>query len=270
MQHAISLYTFNDSALAKLVEEFADYGFDTFSFNHTMLLNAGPQDLNDAAGLIARRGYSVTLHVGFEITPDITSRFLGLFGDSLRCITFDRVSTETSTGITYDVGRMKPVLANVAEQTRGTGVLFGVEDFPLDAAALELFREGIEPFLGNERFGTLIDLGHLNYRLRSVDYFRRLTPEEYLARVPVPIIEIHVHDNKGNRDDHAHIGYGNCDFAAAARGLRAAGFDGVSTIEICGQLHNSTPAAARAHVRESLETWQAVWAAATQDNQPGA
>jgi len=266
VKYAVSLYTFQDSAMPGLIEEFAGYGFDAFSFNRQMLTDADPKEVQDAASLLRERGYAATVHSGFEQTPEMTSRFLELLGGSLYCMTFDRTSTETSLGGIYDVRRMLPVLADVAEQTRGTGVRFGVEDFPLDAAAVDYFREALRPFLGNERFGTLIDLGHLNYRVHSVEYWKGVSPETYMAAVPVPIIEIHVHDNKGDRDSHAHIGFGNGDFAAMARGLRAARFDGISTIEVCGQIHGSTPAEARAGARSSLEAWRAIRAAAAADS----
>jgi len=259
MRYAVSLYTFNDRPMPELVEEFGGYGFDAFSFNRQMLAEGDPKELRETAAAIRGQGFAATVHSGFEQTPEMTSRFLELFGESLRCLTFDRVSTETSTGACLDVKRMQPVLADVADQTEGTDVLFGVEDFPLDGAALDFCRPGLEPLLTNERFGTLIDLGHLNYRVHSVGYFRHLSVEQYLAAVPVPIIEIHVHDNKGDRDSHAYIGYGNGDFAAMACGLRAAGFDGVSTIEVAWQFHDSTPAEARRTARKSLQDWQAIW-----------
>jgi sugar phosphate isomerase/epimerase len=251
--------------MPELIEEFAGYGFDAFSFSRQMLTDADPKEVSDAAGLLRRRGYAATLHSDFNLTPDMTGRLLKLLGESLCCITFDRVSTEISSGSRYDIGRMQPVLADVAEQTRGTGVRFGVEDFPLDAAALESCREGLRPFLCDERFGTLIDLGHLNHRIRGVDYWRGMTVEDYLAAVPAPIIEIHVHDNKGDRDSHAPIGWGNCDFAAMAGGLRSAGFEGVSTIEVGPRIYGSTPGEARGAASESLRAWRAVWSAAGED-----
>jgi sugar phosphate isomerase/epimerase len=243
--------------MPELIEEFADHGFDTFSLNREMLAERDAEEVREAVSLLRERGYGATVHCGLDIAPEMISRFLELLGGSLLCITFDRASTETSIGSLYDIKTVRAALADVAERTGGSKVLFGVEDFPLDAAALEHFRAGLEPFVSNERFGTLIDLGHLNYRLRSVDYWRDITPEEYIAAVPVPIIEIHVHDNDGVRDDHAYIGYGNGDFEAMARGLRAIGFDGVSTIEVCRQGHQSAPAEARLSACRSLEAWRA-------------
>jgi sugar phosphate isomerase/epimerase len=151
---------------------------------------------------------------------------------------------------------MVPVLLEVARQTEGEDVFLGVEDFPLDASALDFYRDPLSPLLKNPRFGTLIDLGHMNLRLRGGDYYRGWTVEGYLAGVPRRIFEVHVHDNAGDRDSHAHIGYGNIDFAAAARGLRAVGFAGISTIEVSAPFYNATADQARRGARESLTRWR--------------
>ena len=262
MHDGVSLYTLLDAPMPDLIEEYAGYGFDTFSFKREMLADGDPKEVQETAGLLRERGYGATVHSDFELTPEMLSRFLELLGDRFYRLTFDAAHTQTAGGTSYDMKKMQPVLADVADQTRDTDVLFGVEDFPLDSSALEHYHAGLEPFLDNPRFGTLIDLGHLNLRLHSVEHFNARTPEEHLAAVPVPIIEIHVHDNNGRRDSHAHIGFGNGDFEAMARGLHAVGFDGVSTIEICPIFHDSTPAEARPRVRETLDRWRAIWAAA--------
>ena len=112
----------------------------------------------------------------------------------------------------------------------------------------------------------LVDVGHMNLRLHSEGYFHGITPGEYFARIPVPILEVHLHDNKGDDDRHGHIGFGDVDFTAVARGLRATGFDGISTIEICPLFHGSKPPESRPRVRESLDTWRKLWIQAGLDH----
>jgi sugar phosphate isomerase/epimerase len=184
---------------------------------------------------------------------------LGRFGERLRVLTMDPCMTADSCGYSYDGARMARFLRQVEEATRATSVRFGVEDFPLDALALERDRAGLEPLLRCPRYGALIDLGHLNLRLKSGGYFRRLSPADYIRRVPVPILEVHVHDNAGDRDSHGPIGFGNVAFEEIARALRAVGFDGVSTIEIAPSFHGSTPAASKPRATESLERWRTLW-----------
>ena len=87
-------------------------------------------------------------------------------------------------------------------------------------------------------------------------YFSALTPSEYLARLPVPLIEVHVHDNAGDQDSHSPLGSGNIPFEAVAQGLHGIGFDGVSTIEIAPSFHGSSPEESRPRAKDSLEQWR--------------
>jgi sugar phosphate isomerase/epimerase len=84
---------------------------------------------------------------------------------------------------------------------------------------------------------------------------------EYLARLPLPVWEVHLHDNSGDRDEHGHFGLGNVDFAAVAAGLKAIGFSGVSTIEIAPSFHGKTPAESKPLSAESLAQWKDMWEA---------
>ena len=80
--------------------------------------------------------------------------------------------------------------------------------------------------------GALLRQSTRRFWLHSRPYYEGVTPEEYLSNVPVPITEVHVHDNDGTRDAHRPLGTGTNDIQAAARGLSRAGFDGTCTIEV--------------------------------------
>jgi sugar phosphate isomerase/epimerase len=82
---------------------------------------------------------------------------------------------------------------------------------------------------------------------------------DYIGRLPLPIVEVHLHDNNGQKDEHGHFGLGNIDFGEVAAALKSVGFDGVSTIEIAPSFHGSTPAESKPRARESLERWKAIW-----------
>jgi sugar phosphate isomerase/epimerase len=113
--------------------------------------------------------------------------------------------------------------------------------------------------LADDRFGMLIDLGHLNLRRHKEAYFGRLTAIQYILRAPLPIIEVHIHDNTGERDSHQALGEGNLALDDVIYGLHKAGFDGVSTVELVPAFHDSNSAVALPKVRESLELWRTTW-----------
>jgi sugar phosphate isomerase/epimerase len=90
-------------------------------------------------------------------------------------------------------------------------------------------------------------------------YFEGVSVAEYLQRVPLPVVEVHLHDNNGERDEHGPFGLGNVDFDEVGEALKAIDFAGVSTIEIAPSFHGSTPADSKPHARASLATWRAIW-----------
>jgi sugar phosphate isomerase/epimerase len=174
-------------------------------------------------------------------------------------MTFDAAMVRDTRGRLYDTARMVPMLSDLIAMSEGTQLRVGVEDFPLDEAALDACRADLEPLLACPRYGILIDVGHLNIRLCTDADHRGVSVAEYFARVPLPVVEVHLHDNSGSRDEHGHFGLGNIDFGEVARALKAIDFQGVSTIEIAPSFHGSTPAESKPHSRASLAAWQALW-----------
>lgn len=261
MKYAISTYTFDEpgSSIAGLVREFAGMGFDTMSFMPRDVAGLEPGEAKALAAVMNERDLTATIHANCDNTREEFDELRGLFGGRLYSITFDGARTQDSRGALFDAPKIARTLADVEACTRGTDVRFGVEDLPLDDLALDFYRADLAPFVDNPRFGMLVDIGHMNLKFHHDAYFQRLTVEEYFTRVPVPILEVHVHDNAGDGDRHAYIGFGDIDFEAVAGGLHAAGFDGISTIEICPIFHGSTPAEAKPRAKESLENWRALW-----------
>ena len=184
---------------------------------------------------------------------------LGLFGEALHAMTFDPAMVRETDTWSHDTARMVPMLSDLIAMSEGTELRVGVEDFPLDEAALDACRADLEPLLACPRYGILIDVGHLNIRVRTDGYHRDVSVAEYFARVPLPVVEIHLHDNGGSKDEHGHFGLGNIDFEEVARALKAIGFQGISTIEIAPSFHGSTPAESKPHSRASLTAWKALW-----------
>ncbi|NQU36502.1 MAG: sugar phosphate isomerase/epimerase [Actinobacteria bacterium] len=255
---AVSVWNFGEEGvtLPQLVREFADMGYDGMSFlphQITTLDDVGAAELRD---VLDERGLFTTVHGASTDSRDMVACVLEVLEARIVNLTFDAAMTSTSVGTFYDTERMTALLRDVEELSRGTELAFGIEDFPLDARALDHYREHLTPLLECPRFGMLLDIGHLNLRCTQNAYFSAQSESEYIANAPLRIIEVHVHDNDGTRDSHGHFGFGNIDFVAVARGLVDTGFDGISTIEICPAFHQSTPAASRPYAKLDLDQWR--------------
>jgi sugar phosphate isomerase/epimerase len=261
MRYATAIWNYAepDVTLPDLVSDFADFGYDTISFSSGQFTDFGDPALGETAALIRERSLGVTLHCAFDFGAEGVAKVLGLFGESVLAVTFDPLSEVDSCGSSFATAQMAPVLAEILRRSEGTAVRVGIEDLPLDTHALHHYRADLEPLLASNRYGMLLDVGHLNLRLRRWSYFTGLSVAEYIARIPVSIVEAHLHDNSGEGDRHGHFGFGDIDFAAVAEGLKAVGFDGVSTIEIAPSFHDSTPAESRPHAKASLDQWKALW-----------
>ena len=257
--NAIWNYTEPDVPLLDLVEEFARFGYDAISFSSTQLPKQTEGEWRDIAAFVEDRDLVVTIHCSFDLTLADAGRALDWFADSLRAITFDAVMASDPRGAFYDTQRMVALLRGIIGTSEGTQLRVAIEDFPLDDSAVEFYRAGLEPLLECGRYGILVDVGHLNMRLHGGGYFEGMSVAEYIARLPLPVVEVHLHDNNGARDEHGHFGLGNIDFAEVAAALKSVGFDGVSTIEIAPTFHGSTPSESKPRAKESLDRWKALW-----------
>jgi len=247
------------ATLPQRVEQFADMGFEGVSLLPGQVLDLPAAEANGLADLLRGRSLFATVHGDAGLTPDQTARLLEVLGDRLLCLTIDRSYQEDSRGRLYDAEGMAAVLRAVESLSVGTELRFAVEDFPLDEMALAHYRAALEPLPASPRYGILIDVGHLNMRRHGARYFAGLSVGQYLARVPVPIVEVHLHDNDGTRDAHAPFGQGNVDFAAVVAGLKAAGFDGVATVEVAPGLHGASPDEDLPRLADAAATWRKLW-----------
>lgn len=258
MLYAVSLWTFHEkgTTLPGLVAQFADAGFNAMSLAPPPLLAVDPGEARETIREMECRGLPLTLHADFSQTDAEWDFLFDCCGTRLRCITFDAAWTSDSCGHFYDASGMAARLGNIAARSEGSVLRFGVEDFPLDAKAMAYYRDALAPVLDNPRFGMLVDLGHMNLRMHAPKGFGGRTPLECLQALPLPVIEVHVHDNDGRRDLHQPIGDGNADFSGMADALRAIGFDGVSTIEVAPSFHGSDGAADMPKTVESRIAWE--------------
>jgi sugar phosphate isomerase/epimerase len=260
MRYGIAIWNFAEPGipLPDLMADFRDFGFDTISFTFRQLTGIPSAEARTVVEALRALGLAAAVHANFDLTADDARRLVDLLGPDLLTLTFDAAMSENSRGRFFDAARMVELLMQVGDILEPTTTRYGVEDFPLDAAAVDFYRDDLAPLLERPAYGMLVDLGHLNMRITAQPYFRRRGLAEYFRALPLPVLEVHVHDNKGDHDSHAHLGFGTGDFAAMASALQEKGFDGISTIEIAPGFHGSTPAEDRPRAQESLRTWRRV------------
>ncbi|MCD6360843.1 MAG: sugar phosphate isomerase/epimerase [Armatimonadetes bacterium] len=256
---AIWNYAAADTPLAGTVNEFADFGYDTISFTTAHLVRLPERELRDAADVVAERDLAVTMHGNFEVTTRQVAQCIEPFGDRVLVVSCDAARRFEPRGLLYDTERMVPFMLEVLAVTEGTGARVAIEDFPLDESAVDAYREDLAPLLADPRYGILLDFGHMHIRLNQERYYADMDVREYIARAPLPVVEVHLHDNDGERDQHGHFGMGTVDFGEIAAGLRAIGFDGVSTLEIAPGIHGADREQSKPRSRESLEQWRTIW-----------
>ncbi|MFH1707917.1 MAG: TIM barrel protein, partial [Planctomycetota bacterium] len=118
------------------------------------------------------------------------------------------------------------------------------------------FKKELGRVYDHPRTGILVDVGHMHMRMTQSDYFSGMTVADYLDRLPLPLVELHLHDNHGDKDEHGHFGLGTVPFADIAAWVKAHTYDGECTIEIAPTFHGSTPELSRPKAVESLRRWK--------------
>jgi len=266
MLHAVAVwnYAYEGADAIEVIDALLDAGFDAISHSTHPLSHLPHSEVERIAAHLVARDVPATLHSSPAIESADLERVVTPFLPTLRCVTFDPVLDAHPQGSVYAAAHLARRVCEALDLTAGTQVRVGVEDFPINADAMGTFADELAPVAGDPRWGILIDIGHMHMRLCGEGYYAGMTVAEHLAQVPLEIIELHVHDNNGQADQHAPLGAGTVDFTEVAAAVCDAGFDGVSTSEIVprGQgvesLKEAIPLA-----RRSLEYWRQVLERAT-------
>lgn len=204
-----------------------------------------PEQVQAVAGSLAASGLSATIHAPFmDLNPGSDEHLLReatrlrfrQVADVARIIRprvmvfhpgYDRwrYGERQESWLRHGI----PVWKELLDLTADSGCTVAVENiFEEEPSTILALIEAID----SPRFRHCFDTGHWNL-------FHRVSLEEWFSVLGAHIVETHIHDNSGMRDDHAPIGEGTIDFAAFFTLLRRHAPDAVWTIE--------------AHSREKLE-----------------
>lgn len=204
-----------------------------------------PEQVQAAAGALAANGLTATIHAPFmDLNPGSDEHLLreatGLRFRQVaavariirpRVVVFHpgydrwRYGERQESWLRHSI----PLWREVLDLTVDNGCTIAVENiFEEEPSTLLALIEAID----SPRFRHCFDTGHWNL-------FHKVSMEEWFSALGEYIVETHIHDNSGTKDDHAAIGDGTIDFDLFFSLLASYAPDAVWTIE--------------AHSREKLE-----------------
>lgn len=241
----LAVGNFDAENLAAKVRIAADMGYDAIEVHGRFLADTPPDDLAEVEHLLTDHDLVLMVHTGFASTHGMsnpaetvtrTAEILDWHSRTSRlaCISYDVPWKEMARGMyRTDPTEIASAFEEVLRVSAGRGVPIALEDWPLDEESLRAHADRVEKY---PHWAILLDLGHMNMLLREPKHDPQpLEPdavESYIRRIPLTIVETHIHSNDGSEDQHLPPYMGNTDFETALRALDEVGFEGIHTIEI--------------------------------------
>lgn len=230
MKKSVAVWNYPGSNLEN-AKEFIRRGFDEVSWLGNTFANMTEAEDEALVELLKSTGTTFTVHYGlpdvdnaeaceaFKKAIDRCAAWQAKYG-CLKHLTFD---------FWYDIDLSMPNLERAIKAMRGSGTTLACEDIPLNGRLLDKFTSLLTK---DDKYGLLIDLGHMNIRQHTMQLNE---PEDYtsaIAGLPLDVVEVHLHNNRGRKDEHMYITYGNLPLAACIEGLKRKKFDGSVTVEV--------------------------------------
>lgn len=264
----IAVWNFPGELLAPKLRMFAEMGYTAVSVNNRLMDTLTDDEESLANRVLEEFDLVATVHGGL-IAPGepldenlVLRRAERIFRwhkntGRIACNSYDVPNAQTADGVRRkDPSQIIGVLRKLLDRFAESGVRVLLEDCPLNSEMSEYFAGWTKAY---PHLGILVDLGHMNMRLREYRSDQSLAPgavENYLKAIPWEIAEIHIHSNDGSKDQHGPPYAPNADLKTAARVLREIGFKGISTIELvpawCGLPEEEVIPACK----KSLEYWK--------------
>ena len=275
MHQGLAIWHYPHRTIAENVRFFAAYGLDSVSVHGSQFARAiaDPSGAEEIARAVSDTGQVFTVHGClprhhtpeaveiFKAELNLWARWQNAYG-LISVLSFD--VPQTIRGGQGIGGYLQGVLDAVPL------CKVAVEDFGLTVSEVEQ----ISVLKGNDRFGYLVDLGHLFLRMKGVNTGGKVlftnSPYEHppvpcpdtthfynaLVAKEFPIFEMHLHNNDGVSDLHWFLEEGSLNVSAIAKALRALHFQGVLTVESApGFRFECRGSDADEGIRKTLEYW---------------
>ena len=248
MKNGLAIWHYPHRTVLENVAFFAKQGFDSVSILgfHMDQICADEKQSAQLARLISDSGIALTVH--HKLPPDHLKESVRHFQATIDRFAAWQKRYGLLSVLSFDVEQeirdnIAPYVEYVLDSVPQSKI--AVEDFGLTAAE----KAQIEHLKSNDRFGYLIDIGHMYIRLcgknksgmtlftNSPDECPKREQPSYEAFLTAfrskefPIHEIHLHNNDGVNDRHYFLDDGTLDIKMIAAVLKEIAFDGILTIE---------------------------------------
>jgi sugar phosphate isomerase/epimerase len=259
MQTGLAIWHYPQRSLVENTTFFLSHGFQSVSSNgREFLALTGDKTQSDALSE-ALEAYNAPFTVHHKLPDPDDARECELFFaqiDQMRQWQqqYGKV-TILSFDTWYDRERLYPYLLYAVKSFRGSNTRICCEDYPLNSGETGTLN-GLER---EPHFGILIDLGHMYLRLHKIGDTSLSALRKALEMLPLPIFELHIHSNDGQKDDHYFISVENTFLNSWAGEVKAFGFDGIATLECVPGWHNLTGQIGDEVVLRDLNTWKSWW-----------
>ncbi len=276
MKMGVTIVHYPHRSICENVTFFAENGFDAIGFHGPDFYKEikNPERGKTLAETIQKNKVAATVHHMIPKPED--KEACERFYDEMKAMKQWQTTYGLMDILSFDVwvedrSRVTKMMQYAIDTFAGTGTKIAFEDFPLNT--YELIKSGLNY---TDEAGILMDFGHTNARLSATgpnpeNYFLEnkgegapLIPGDnsveafYMAflKKPLPVYELHLHNNSGKADEHDFIEHGTADFRGIAKMLKKAGFQGIATFEMGPSLHGKTGEAADKATIESLRNWK--------------
>ena len=250
MLQGLAIWHYPHRAMVDNIRYFAALGLDSVSVHGAQFVNAIADPASSDAIALAVRETGVVFTVHYCLPRKHDPEAVAVFEAGIHAIAAWQRTHGSISVLSFDVPQ--PIRGGVGIGGYVDFVLetvpdckVAVEDFGLNATE----RAQIAHLKGHNRFGYLVDIGHLFIRLRGQNrsgktLFTHAPDEHPVCEAPDssvfkaafaskehPIFEMHLHNTDGVDDLHWFLERGRMDVPAVAKALREMGFEGVLTVE---------------------------------------
>ena len=248
MKNGLAIWHYPHRSVLENVRFFAEQGCDSVSILgfHMDEICADQTQSKELARLITEKGLTLTVH--HKLPRDHSEENVSRFQASVDRFAAWQRKYKCLDILSFDVP--EPIRDCITPY-----VDYVLQTVPFSKIALEDFgltsgeRQQIEHLKSNERFGYLIDIGHMHIRMHGKRHSgetlminspdecpatERPTAEDFLRAFrskEFPIFEIHLHSNDGITDLHYFLDEGILDVQIVADALKEIDYHGILTIE---------------------------------------
>ena len=231
MKIGIALWNIRKKSIVESIGNVASMGFTAISFLGSSFEEESEKEV---AAAIKRHKLAVTFHLAFfsmrkkRFLKDLKTRL-----DNIKRLIKAHQLEKTVLNVCFDpafdeVGKRHDVVYNSANTIKALkftlkhikGVKVGIENWTVNSKIEDFER--IAEKIKSKRLGILLDIGHMHIAVKK-GIIDRENLSQYINALPLPVFELHIHDNNGEEDSHLPLGRGCMDYKTVFNELKISG-----------------------------------------------